>query len=471
MLVYKWRLMPKLVFRLTGFTPSVVWSFSNGIILSEDYRVFELWCRTTFHLTCPILFRQVHMLYTVTQSYSHTIVQLYNRTSCTFIHACTHTFVHSQIHNIYTTSFTHDYISQCLNVTHSLVWLYPFNSVLAHHCVKRQVLQTDSLQLRLLLSKVSFPALLDDGMLRMSFPGLSNDWTSRVSFPGSMENRMSRVSFPGLSDDRMSRVSFLALLGNRMSKVSFPALSDDGISKVSFPALSDDEMSSMSFPGLSDDGMSRVSFPAVLENGMSRVSFLGLSDDGMSGVSFSALLGNRMSKVSFPALSDDGISKVSFPALLDDGMPRMSFPSLSDDGMSFPALLENRMSRVSRVSFLALLENGMSRVSFPGLSDNRISKSIVPRYIGWWDVTHQKSQWILQTFTKPSGFWQTFMSQADSLQILILSKNVIPSVSDPEMSSIKHFSKWQVLQTNNFANTFNFPMCLVKMSFLSFYLC
>ena len=65
---------------------------SNGIIPNEDCQVFVPRCRSTSQLTCPVLFRQVHLLYVVVQ-----VLQ--------FIHTF-HTFIaytHSCIYNMHTT--------------------------------------------------------------------------------------------------------------------------------------------------------------------------------------------------------------------------------------------------------------------------------------------------------------------------------------------------------------------------------
>ena len=140
--IHKWQLLPyfKLIkgflhrsiyfiiscYLVPGFTPSMARFVPNDIISDEVCRVFVLRCHSTSHLTCPVLFRQGHLLYIVIQSYSYTIMQV--------IHSCIHRFIRSSIHIIYTKSFMHDCISRCLkHATQRLVWLYPFSSVIISH--------------------------------------------------------------------------------------------------------------------------------------------------------------------------------------------------------------------------------------------------------------------------------------------------------------------------------------------------
>ena len=149
LLVEQWIFSPGGIssYLIPDFTPSAARFIPNDTISKGVCRVLVLRCRSTSQLTCLVSF---HQSYTVILSYSPTsctFIQSYVRTSYihTFIHSYNHTFIHEYfhifIHIIYTT-----FIHGC-SVTQSLVWSYPFSSVLTHHCVKQQVLQTNSLQL------------------------------------------------------------------------------------------------------------------------------------------------------------------------------------------------------------------------------------------------------------------------------------------------------------------------------------
>jgi len=119
---------------VSGFTPSMARFVPIDIISDEVCRVFVLRCQSTSHLSCPVLFRQGHLLYTVIKSYKLYI----------------HTFIRSCIHIIYTTSFIHDCIfhpKSCLTVSLQF----------GPNELKWQVLQTNNLQIHFIFSKVSSP--------------------------------------------------------------------------------------------------------------------------------------------------------------------------------------------------------------------------------------------------------------------------------------------------------------------------
>ena len=97
--VYKWRLMPDFwlmgfilktcLVHHTGFTPTMIRFLSSDSIPNEDCRVVILRCRSTFHLTCPILSHE---------SYKY---------KC---HTYIHTFMHINIHAYITCTQHHSYM-------------------------------------------------------------------------------------------------------------------------------------------------------------------------------------------------------------------------------------------------------------------------------------------------------------------------------------------------------------------------
>ena len=96
--------VPISCYLMPDFTPSMARFVPNDIIFDEVCRVFVLRRQSTSHLTCPVLFRQGHLLYTVLQPQcytSHTFVHSYIHAFMysyihTFIHSCIHTFMQTQ---------------------------------------------------------------------------------------------------------------------------------------------------------------------------------------------------------------------------------------------------------------------------------------------------------------------------------------------------------------------------------------
>jgi len=87
---------------ILGFTLTVAWVISNDTISNEDCRVFVLRCRSTSHLTGPILSHQV--------IYSHQVLQIH----MSYIQTYIHTFMHISNH-AYTTCTWISFIHNCIN--------------------------------------------------------------------------------------------------------------------------------------------------------------------------------------------------------------------------------------------------------------------------------------------------------------------------------------------------------------------
>jgi len=110
-----------------------------------------LYCDVSPPPILPVLshFIESHLSYTVIQLYGHTKLYIHPYKLHSYIHTIIHsyinTFTYSYIHAYTTYTQRHSYMVAL--VTQSLVWLYPFSSVLTHHCAKQQVLQMNNWQL------------------------------------------------------------------------------------------------------------------------------------------------------------------------------------------------------------------------------------------------------------------------------------------------------------------------------------
>ena len=157
------------------------------LFISMSCRVVVLRCRSTSHLTCPILSHQV--------IYNHQVLQI----QVSYIQTYIHTFMRIQHAHKY-----HSYIIALTTLS------LAFNHILE---VSSPGLLDYKMSLKFLFLKSVIPRLSEDGLLRISFHALSEEGMSRRSFPALSEDRMSSTLFLALSEDGMQENSIRFNIG------------------------------------------------------------------------------------------------------------------------------------------------------------------------------------------------------------------------------------------------------------------